>query len=184
LYPGRQITKAGTPELAEAARVTLDARGDKSTGWSRAWKINFWARLWNGSRAYDMLRNFLTVVRETKVIYGANGAGVYPNLLCSHPPFQIDGNLGAVAGFCEMLLQSHTGDIHLLPALPKAWSAGKVTGICARGGFEVDMEWKDNRLASAVIRSKAGQPCRVVYDGKTQEFKTKAGETYPLVILH
>jgi alpha-L-fucosidase 2 len=180
LHPGRQITKAGTPELAEAARVSLNARGDKSTGWSRAWKINFWARLWDGDRAYTMLRNLLTVVRETKVIYGEKGAGVYSNLLDSHPPFQIDGNLGAVAGYCEMLVQSHAGSIHLLPALPAAWPTGKVRGLRARGGFEIDLDWKDCQLTKVAIHSKVGLPCRVVYGKQTWEFETKSGESYPL----
>ncbi|MEP3212723.1 MAG: glycoside hydrolase N-terminal domain-containing protein [Luteolibacter sp.] len=182
LYPGRQISLAKTPELAEAARVSLDARGDESTGWSRAWKINFWARLWDGNRAYKLLRSFLNITRQTKMIYGESGAGVYPNLLCSHPPFQIDGNLGATAGFCEMLLQSHTGDIHLLPALPKAWHTGKASGFSARGGFEVDMTWQDGRLTHAAIHSKAGLPCKVVYGDRTWDLKTEVGESYPLAI--
>ena len=180
LYPGRQITRAGTPELAEAARVSLQARGDASTGWSRAWKINFWARLWDGDHAYTMLRKLLTVVRETQTIYGESGAGVYPNLFDSHPPFQIDGNFGATAGFCEMLVQSHTGQIHLLPALPTAWPIGKVTGLCARGGFEVDMSWSDGHLTQAVIHSKSGLPCTVVCGDQTWEFNTTAGKSYPL----
>lgn len=180
LHPGRQITRLTTPELAEAARVSLNVRGDKSTGWSRAWKINFWARLWDGDRAYTMLRSLLTVVRETNTIYGESGAGVYPNLLCSHPPFQIDGNFGATAGLCEMLVQSHSGQIHLLPALPTAWPAGNVDGLRARGGFEVGMTWENGRLTKAVIHSKSGLPCRVVYGGKTLEFNTTAGGSYPI----
>jgi len=182
LYPGRQITRATTPELAEAARVSLQARGDKSTGWSRAWKINFWARLWDGDHAYTMLRSLLNVVRETKTIYGESGGGVYQNLFDSHPPFQIDGNFGATAGFCEMLVQSHTGAIQLLPALPKAWPGGKVTGLCARGGFELDMNWDDGHLTQAVIHSKSGLPCRVVCGNKIWEFNTTAGKSYPLTL--
>ncbi|MBL8762487.1 MAG: glycoside hydrolase family 95 protein [Phycisphaerae bacterium] len=180
VHPGRQITRATTPALAEAARVSLNARGDASTGWSRAWKMNFWARLWDGDRAYTMLRSLISVVRETRTIYGESGAGVYPNLFCSHPPFQIDGNFGATAGICEMLVQSHAGRIHLLPALPKAWPAGRVTGLRARGGFEVEMTWKDGRLTQGVVHSKSGQPCRVMYGGRTWEFNTKTGESYPL----
>jgi alpha-L-fucosidase 2 len=168
LHPGRQITKAGTPELAEAAKVSLLARGDKSTGWSRAWKMNFWARLWDGDHAYSMLRNFLTLVRETKVIYGESGAGVYPNLFCSHPPFQIDGNLGAVAGFCEMLVQSHAGSIHLLPALPKAWPKGRVSGLRARGGYEVDLSWQEGKVVDYSIHSQQPGQITVRVNGVTK----------------
>ena len=180
LYPGRQISRSQTPKLAEAARVSLDARGDKSTGWSRAWKINFWARLWDGDRSYKLLRSLLNVVYSTKMVYGKSGGGVYPNLLDSHPPFQIDGNLGATAGYCEMLMQSQAGQIQLLPALPSAWPTGQVTGISARGGFDVDIRWKDGQLVDAVVHSKSGQPCTVVYGERKWQVQTEAGESYPL----
>lgn len=182
LFPGRQISTALTPDLAEAARVSLDARGDASTGWSRAWKINFWARLGDGSRAHKLLRSLINLVGETKMIYGGSGGGVYPNLLCSHPPFQIDGNLGATAGYCEMLVQSHANEIQLLPALPDEWTTGSIKGLCARGGFEVEMDWKDGQLTRAVIHSRSGLPCRVVYGDKTWELETTAGRSYPIEV--
>lgn len=182
LHPGRQISMTNTPRLAEAARVTLNARGDESTGWSRAWKINFWARLEDGDRAHKILRGLLSLVSETETIYGERGGGVYSNLLDSHPPFQIDGNLGATAGYCEMLVQSHAGEIQLLPALPEAWSTGRVKGLCARGGFEVDLSWKDGQLINAVILSKKGEPYKVVYGGKIWESNTRAGKKYNLDI--
>lgn len=178
LYPGRQITRATTPELAGAARISLNARGDQSTGWSRAWKINFWARLGDGDRAHSLLRSLLTLQNETKTIYGASGGGVYSNLFDSHPPFQIDGNLGATAGYCEMLVQSQAGQIQLLPALPAAWSTGSVKGLCARGGFEVDMSWKDGKLIRAEIRSESGQACKVIYGEKIWESDTTVGGIY------
>jgi len=178
LFPGRQISTVATPELAEAARVSLNARGDESTGWSRAWKINFWARLGNGDRSYKLLRSLVNLVDETKTIYGKSGGGVYSNLFDSHPPFQIDGNLGATAGYCEMLVQSQAEQIQILPALPSAWPDGSVRGLCARGGFEVDIVWEDGELASVAIHSKNGLPCTVNYEGKIKTFKTKAGETY------
>jgi alpha-L-fucosidase 2 len=180
LHPGRQISMAKTPKLAEAARISLNARGDESTGWSRAWKINFWARLADGDRAYKLLRSLLTLVSETRIFYGERGGGVYSNMFDSCPPFQIDGNFGATAGYCEMLVQSHAGIIHLLPALPAAWPTGSVKGLCARGGFEVDVAWKSGRLTMAVIRSKAGQPCRVMYDHNTWESNTEVGKIYHL----
>ena len=129
-----------------------------------------------------MLRSLWNVVGETKTIYGESGGGVYQNLFDSHPPFQIDGNFGATAGICEMLVQSHAGDIHLLPALPAAWPAGKVSGLCARGGFEVEMSWSNGLLTGAVIHSKSGLPCRIVCGDKTWELTTTAGQSYPLTL--
>jgi alpha-L-fucosidase 2 len=120
-----------------------------------------------------MLRNFLTLVRETKVIYGESGAGVYSNLFCSHPPFQIDGNLGAVAGFCEMLVQSHDGAIHLLPALPKAWPKGRVTGLRARGGYEVDISWQDGKVVDYAVNSQQAGQVTVRVNGETKSIAVK-----------
>jgi len=182
LFPGRQISVALTPELAEAARVSLNARGDESTGWSRAWKVNFWARLGDGNRAHKVLRGLINLVGDTSMIYGTSGGGLYSNLLCSHPPFQIDGNLGATAAYCEMLVQSHANQIQLLPALPDEWATGSIRGLRARGGFEVDMNWQDGQLAEVVIHSTSGQPCRVVYGDKSWELETAAGKSYTIEV--
>jgi len=175
LHPDNQISPISTPDLAAAVKRSLELRGDGGTGWSKAWKINMWARLLDGNHAYKMLRTHLNFVDPTP---GArnSGGGTYPNLFDAHPPFQIDGNFGGTSGIAEMLLQSHMGEIHLLPALPDAWQAGSITGLRARGGFTVDQKWKDGKLTSAVIYPDFDGTVRIRYGEKILNINTIAGK--------
>ena len=167
LHPGHTVSPVTTPELATAAKVVLLHRGDGATGWSMGWKLNQWARLQDGNHAYTLFGNLLK-------------NGTMDNLWDTHPPFQIDGNFGGTAGVTEMLLQSHMGFIQLLPALPNAWKDGSVSGICAKGNFEVDMIWENNQLKEATLRSGAGGNCVIKYGDKMLSFKTIKGQSYQI----
>ena len=178
LYPGHHVSPSFTPDLANASRKSLDIKGDETTGWSKGWRINLWARLWDGNHAYKMIRELLKYVPpdEMKTDY-QRGGGTYPNLFDAHPPFQIDGNFGGAAAFAEMLVQSSENEIRLLPALPDAWPSGTVSGICARGGFEIAMKWVNKSIVKITLSSKNGGTTTLIYRGVTKQITFQPNET-------
>jgi alpha-L-fucosidase 2 len=176
LYPGSQIDPDSTPDLAEAARVALEIKGDESTGWSKAWRINLWARLRDGDRAYKLYRELLSYVPPVEDAQYGGGGGTYPNLMDAHPPFQIDGNFGGTAGVAEMLVQSHTGEIRLLPALPAAWPSGSVRGLRVRGGAEIDLEWRGGTLRAVALHANVDGTFHLTYEDERNTIQLTAGE--------
>ncbi|MBN2166351.1 MAG: glycoside hydrolase family 95 protein [Marinilabiliaceae bacterium] len=176
LYPDNHISPIKTPELAKACKQALEIKGDETTGWSKGWRINLWARLLDGDRAYKMYRELLRYVEPDAIRTNNHGGGTYPNLFDAHPPFQIDGNFGGSAAVIEMLMQSDENVIYLLPALPGAWPHGTIRGIKARGGYEVSINWKDGELQQATITNLCGNSFKVKYRGKEISISSKKGE--------
>tara|TARA_R110002050_G_scaffold35190_2_gene88698 strand:- start:4893 stop:7298 length:2406 start_codon:yes stop_codon:yes gene_type:complete len=176
LHPGHHINPQKTPELARAVEKALEIKGDDTTGWSKGWRINLWTRLWNGNRAYKMYRELLKPVKPSGLTFKYDGGGgTYPNLLDAHPPFQIDGNFGGAAAVIEMLIQSGEQEIRLLPALPDEWDHGTVKGIRARGGYEIDMEWANNRPINLTIRSQEENTVKLIFGATEKEFHLNKG---------
>lgn len=181
LFPGSQISPEKTPELANACRKTLEIKGDETTGWSKGWRINLWARLLDGNHAYKMYRELLKyVVPDGVKTNYAKGGGTYPNLTDAHPPFQIDGNFGGAAAVAEMLVQSTDSEIHLLPALPDAWSDGSVKGICARGGFVISMDWHDKVVTKVSIFAREAGKTTLFYGKNKRKIALAKGQTLVL----
>ena len=176
LYPGNHVSDT---DLLKACERTLEIKGDETTGWSTGWRINLWARLKNGEKAYQIYRKLLTAVAPEKsnMPNYSKGGGTYPNLFDAHPPFQIDGNFGGTAGVCEMLMQSGDNKIELLPALPEQWKEGSVSGLCARGGYEVNFEWKDGKVRDCSIKAKTNSTVTLLYNGQQKTVKLKANKS-------
>lgn len=199
LHPANLISPLQTPELAAAAKKTLELRGDDGTGWSLAWKVNMWARLLDGNHAYQLFKNQLRLTKDNDPKYSRHG-GCYPNLFDAHPPFQIDGNFAGSAGVIEMLMQSQNKEIHLLPALPDSWKDGEIKGITAKGNFTVDIKWNEGKMSQTTIVSNIGGTCSIrsaqpfIIEklnvksekssiGYTAVFETKKGTSYSITPL-
>jgi alpha-L-fucosidase 2 len=185
VFPAHLISLHQTPELAAAAKNSLILRGDESTGWSLAWKVNLWARLQDGNHAYRLYRDLLRLTKESDYNY-SEGGGLYANMFDAHPPFQIDGNFGGASGLIEMLLQSQDGNVHLLPALPDAWASGSFKGLVARGNFVIDLSWDHKKIQHATVYARKGGVCKILSSSplmieKTKTVAVKKSNGYELV---